>query len=493
MVAGLVSSAWGALVGIAVVPLYLRYLGVEAYGLIGFLVTTQALLQLLDMGIAPTVNREMARSAAKRNVLEMRSMLKTLALVYWSVAALIFAVMYMIAPQIGDRWLHSQTISHESITHAVVLMGLVIACRWPIGLYQSALVGLQQISLSSALNMAMTTLGSFGGVCILAFVSPTVEALFLWQAGVGLLYAGILRWYAWQRVGGSRGAKCELAALRSIWRFSATMMALTFSGLVFSQMDKVILSKLLTLTGFAHYMLAGVVASALNILITPFYNAIYPRFCGYVEVDTPAPLLDLFRISSRLLATVLFSTAMIIVIAGEDLISLWTGNAALAREVGPLAALIAAGTAIHGTMYIPHALQLAKGMTFIPLTINIILLVIMVPVTTSLAFRYGALGGAAAWLLLHVLYVILATGLMQKFVGNSTGVGWLFREVGIPLVVCCLVGALTKYFLDSMDSNSLVKLLVTGGSAASAVAIIFLVSPYMRLSLVTTMRAELRG
>jgi len=74
----------------------------------------------------------------------------------------------------------------------------------------------------------------------------------------------------------------EVRVLRSIWRFSATMLALTISGLVFSQLDKVLLSRLLSLDDFGKYTLAGVVAAALGIVITPFYNTVYPRFSAYV-------------------------------------------------------------------------------------------------------------------------------------------------------------------------------------------------------------------
>jgi O-antigen/teichoic acid export membrane protein len=489
--AGLLSSIWGALIGIAVVPLYLKYLGLEAYGLIGFLVTTQALFQILDMGVAPTVNREMARSAANSNLGAMRSLLRTLAFVYWCVAGLICVVMLGIASEISNRWLHSQTLPHESVTRAVMLMGLVIACRWPIGLYQSALNGLQQIGLTSGINIIMVTFGSLGGVCILALVSPTVEALFLWQAAIGLLTAIVLRWNVWRRVGGA-DAKLDFGALKPVWRFSATMMALTFSGLVFSQLDKVILSKLLSLTVFAQYMLAGVVASSLNMIITPFYNALYPRFCAYVETDELPQLLDLYKIASRLLATVLFATAMVIAIAGEEMIRVWTGNPRLAHEVAPLAALIAAGTAIHGTMYIPYALQLAQGKTFIPLTINLVLLLIMVPITAGLALRYGALGGAAAWLLLHVLYVILATWLMQKYVGISTGLTWFFNEVGVPLAICGAVGVTAGKLLELISVTSLVKLLLAGVAAAASVALTFAASPSMRSGIVTAARVEMR-
>ena len=54
------SQAYVALVGIAMVPLYLKYLGLEAYGLIGFFATAQAWIQLLDFGLSPTLGREAA-------------------------------------------------------------------------------------------------------------------------------------------------------------------------------------------------------------------------------------------------------------------------------------------------------------------------------------------------------------------------------------------------------------------------------------------------
>jgi O-antigen/teichoic acid export membrane protein len=58
---GLVSNIWVALVSIVAVPVYLRYLGIEAYGLIGILASLQAFMSLLDLGMSPAFNREVAR------------------------------------------------------------------------------------------------------------------------------------------------------------------------------------------------------------------------------------------------------------------------------------------------------------------------------------------------------------------------------------------------------------------------------------------------
>jgi O-antigen/teichoic acid export membrane protein len=64
VIANYLGQGWPALMGLAFIPLYIRYLGVEAWGLVGFMSMMQAWLTLLDMGLTPTLSREMARFKA---------------------------------------------------------------------------------------------------------------------------------------------------------------------------------------------------------------------------------------------------------------------------------------------------------------------------------------------------------------------------------------------------------------------------------------------
>jgi O-antigen/teichoic acid export membrane protein len=52
---------------LAFIPLYIKYLGVEAYGLVGLFSVLQISFTLLDMGMSLTLSREMARFRAKVN------------------------------------------------------------------------------------------------------------------------------------------------------------------------------------------------------------------------------------------------------------------------------------------------------------------------------------------------------------------------------------------------------------------------------------------
>ncbi len=474
LIAGLANSIWSALIGLAVVPFYLKYLGIEAYGLIGFFVTTQSLLQLLDMGMAPTINREVARCSASGELKEAGKLLHTLAVVYWGIAAVIAILLLALAPVIAEDWLQSRQLSAQTITHAVMLMGVVVACRWPIGLYQGALIGAQRLTVSSGINMTMVTVGSIGAVAILAYVSPTIEAFFIWQACVGMVYAVTMRFAAWRIIGKTEQNRFDIEKLKSVWRFTAGMSGIGLTALVFTQMDKVILSKMLGLEEFGHYMLATVVVSGLYVLITPVYNVAYPRFSALVATGDTEKLADLYRMGTRLLVSTIFPIAMVLAVFGYELVLVWTSNRAIASNVAPVIALLAIGSGLHGAMYFPYALQLAYGITRLPLTINIILMMAFLPLIIYFALTYGALGGALAWLVLHMMYMLLGTWLTHRRLLKGVGAGWLLQDIGIPLMLTLLIGVLGHFAVHGNEYAALVKLVC--GSLLALVAMVLSVA-----------------
>ena len=102
------SSVWNASLMIAATPIYLSTLGIEAYGLIGFYITLQAVLQILDLGFAPAINREVARTTAVGDVDAARVLLRTLACLYWISAPVLAAGFYLSAPAIAGNWLKTE-------------------------------------------------------------------------------------------------------------------------------------------------------------------------------------------------------------------------------------------------------------------------------------------------------------------------------------------------------------------------------------------------
>jgi len=449
---GLFGSIWSALLGLAVVPLYLKYLGTESYGLIGFFATTQALLQLLDLGLSPTINREVARCSATNNMPEAKNLLHTLSVVYWIMAFIIGLIILVLAPLISSHWLQVKNLPIDTVTQAIMLMGLVVACRWPVGLYMGALMGMQRVALSSVISTTFGTLSSLGTVAILILVSPTIHAFFIWQAFIGVCYAFIMHLVAWRVVeSGNEVRKFSVNDLKRIWKFSAGMSTLAITGVILVQMDKVILSKLLSLEDFGHYVLAGVVANSLYILLTPLFNSIYPRMTALVASGEINKLISLYKIGTRLFLSLFFPIVFTGAFHAQDLLYLWTRDFQLAENTALTVSLLLLGTGLNGAMHFPFALQLAYGNTKLPLTITSVLILILVPMTFILALNYGAIGGALAWLILNVFYLFFGTWITHNKLLIGEAKNWLLVCVGYPMLSSVLVISIGWYLTYVSD------------------------------------------
>jgi O-antigen/teichoic acid export membrane protein len=174
----------------------------------------------------------------------------------------------------------------------------------------------------------------------------------------------------------------------------------------------------------------------------------------------------------------------------QDLVQVWTGDPALAPSVGALLPILAIGTALHCVMYVPYALQLAHGMTRLPLTISALLLIISVPLTIALASAYGAYGGALAWLALHVLYMALGAWMTHRHLLKGLGAKWLAFDVGVPFGLSAVVGLLAHSLSIAGDFSVYVRLGCGAAWVLVAFALTIAASPALRAAVLQYSRVR---
>jgi O-antigen/teichoic acid export membrane protein len=197
--ANFAGNLWTALMSLVFVPLYIRFMGIEAYGLMGIFAVLLGLFALLDMGLSGTLNREMARlSVQKDKAQEMRDLVRTLEIPYWLVGLVIAGIVFLASPLIAYHWVKVKDLPHSSVRTAVVLMGLCVAFQWPMSFYSGGLIGLQRQVLLNGVNAVMATFRGLGAVLILWLVSPTVEAFFFWQIAVSIAHIGLIVFFLWR-------------------------------------------------------------------------------------------------------------------------------------------------------------------------------------------------------------------------------------------------------------------------------------------------------
>ncbi len=103
IVANYAGQIWSALMAVAFVPFYIRILGVESFGLVGFMLSLQALSQFFDFGIGGTVNRALAQRAHDAEAIRSTpDLVRTFELLMWPLSLLIGAVIWLAGPIISD-------------------------------------------------------------------------------------------------------------------------------------------------------------------------------------------------------------------------------------------------------------------------------------------------------------------------------------------------------------------------------------------------------
>ena len=480
IIANLIGSGWVALVSIAFIPLYIHFMGVEAYGLVGFYLTLQALFVVLDMGLTATVSRELARLSATNNMQDMRNLVRTLELIYWVIAVSIVVSVTFLAPWITTNWLNSNVLTDETVQLSIVLMGIIIALRMPYGFYSGGLLGLQRHILLNGIKITIETIKAAGAVLVLWLISPSIDAFFLWQLLIGVVGVVLIAVVLWRSLPGFEPPKFTGSLFSNLWRFAVGMSLTGVLSVILVQSDKVVLSKLLPLQEFGYYMLASTVSMGLYVIVGSVFSAIYPRFTQLVSLGDEKSLIHLYHKGSQLIAVLVMPLAAVVCVFSSDLLLIWTQNPNVAEKVAPILSLLIIGTSLNSLMNIPYALQLAYGWTKLVVYMNAIAVIILIPALIVVVDVLGAIGGALIWLCLNAGYLLFGISIMHRRLLTGEMVKWFRYSVFIPVIVTVTSVLLARLLMIDVTDTGL-RVVLVGCIYLATLAITALSTPSTRI------------
>jgi O-antigen/teichoic acid export membrane protein len=450
VIANYAGQGWSALMSIAFVPLYIRYIGIEAYGLVGLFAVIQVWLGLLDVGMSPALNREMARYVAgAKDIRSTRNLLRTLEVIAGVIGLIVVIIVCLSANWITTQWVKLDHLSLEEARHSVMIMSIAIGARWVAGLYRSALTGLQcQVSLN-ALVIIFATIRGVGVLGVLEWMSPSVVGFFAFQAIVSVLemlaLACMTRAYL---APSSHQIRFEMNELRAIWRFALGVTAISFLALLLTQIDKVLLSSLLPLKEFGYYTLATSVAGVLAMITGPLPTVYFPKFSELVAKNDNQELTRVFHQSAQLVCLTLLPAAAILAVFSYELMFVWVGDSHTAETTAPIITLIALGTLLNGYMVMPYFMQLAHAQTRLVIVANTIAVVVLVPAIIFVVPYWGGVGAAACWLTLNICYMSLLSKFVFRKIMINEMKSWYLNDVIFPSVtVLAAAGCMRILFL----------------------------------------------
>ena len=335
LVANFVAQTLGVLLNLACVPIFLHLLGPEQYGLVGFAVSLQAMLAVLDLGLATTANREFSRTGGQGSgVTSGPVMLRTLELVYFGMGTFVALVLVAAAPWIADHWLQVTGTPREVVRDSLMLLGLATGLRWPVGLYSGVLLGLERQVPLNAVVIARSTLRTVGAALALMILGGTVVTYFGCLVVVSVLELTATAWLAWRsqparRVG---EARFDVRVLRSFWEFSGELTLISVFAAVLKQEDKVIIGRFAPWRRWAHYTVASTLSAGLLLFATPVFTAVFPRLTSLMARGEDRDAASVYHRASALVSTLPRRSAAALILFPGLILSTWTRSPSVASE-----------------------------------------------------------------------------------------------------------------------------------------------------------------
>ena len=345
---------------------------------------------------------------------------------------------------VSQHWLNVHSMPPDVVQRAVELTGLQIAMMWPYSLYEGGLLGLERQVVVNVLSTVGATARGLGALLAMKLYGANINVFLTSQIVAGALLTGAVALALWARLPPSVSRpRVDLSVFRRIRGFALGMTGISVVSLVLTQLDKIILSKMLSLEHFAYYMLAAGVAASITNCAAPFFSSLLPRFVQMSTSGDEAALASLYHRSSQALSVVVIPVGCLISLFATDLVRVWTGDPNVASQAGPIVSLLVLGFMINSLMILPYALQLAIGWTSLVYYQNIFSVVVLVPTLVVLTKLYQGVGAAVVWLLLNLAYLTIFVPLTHRRVLRGEERRWYLDDIGRPFVIAAvtLIGA----------------------------------------------------
>ena len=437
ILANYIGQGWVSFMGLLFIPFYLKILGSESYGLIGLFAVLQVCLGILNVGMSPTLGREMARyNGGALSKTELKNLLRSIEVLGLFISLIITIIVYSIAEWLSKSWLNLEELSTDTAQHAISIMGLVLGLKLFESIYRSALIGLQKQVAFNVANALLATLRGGGALLVLYIYSPTIENFFIWQAIISIATVVFFMTLTYKFIGKSSDrARFSIDALKKIMKFAGGMLGITIVTVLITQIDKIILTKYLSLNEYGNYALVATLAGTLFVLVGPINQAVYPRLCTVVASGMKEQQIEYFHKGSQLVTLIVGSAGIFGMFFSEEILYAWTANIKLAEKSSFILILLFLGNLLNTFVHMPGRLQIANGVTRVGFIINIISLCIVVPLLLYSVPKYGVNGAVFTWVFLNSFYLFIGVHFNFRKILEEEKYVWYLKDILFPVFV----------------------------------------------------------
>jgi O-antigen/teichoic acid export membrane protein len=418
---GVAARVLSSLLTLLSLPLAVRYLGAERFGVWATITSTVVLLNLLDLGIASTLTNHISKSYAVgdrqyaaryvANALALTTSIAGLAGVGLAVAwpRIDWMALFNVAPGVPG----SEVNRTAAVAAVLVLIGL------PASLANRIFAGYQEVHISN-LVVAVGSVANVAGLLLgieLRVSMPVLLAIsagFITFCNLAALAATLTLYKPWLR---PRLALLDWTSARELLASGSGFFLIQIAGVVVFSSDNLVVSHYLGAGQVTPYNVTWRLVMLTAVLQALVFPALWPAYAEAYARQDYAWMRHAFRIVMRATLALNLACAVVFITFGKTLIRLWAGPAAV-----PSTALLVAMTlwsAISGCMTVESCLLAAVNRTRAQGVLSIAAAALNLWLSIVLVQRVGAVGVIAGTILSYLFVLMVPQSLIVRDVLNG--------------------------------------------------------------------------
>ncbi len=444
------SKLWSMVSVFIFIPLYIKFLGSENYGLIGFYALVLGIISFADSGMSSAIIKEFSQESDSNY---KYTIFRNLEKIYLFVCIIICGIIFFSSNFIAEHWISSNGIRKEELSYYVRLIGIGVTSQLISSLYFGALFALNNQVRSNLLQLGWSFSRSALVFILFIVFSKSIELYFIWQIICNLVYVLVLRFFVIkqlkQTANGHLLKKESNKLPKHILTYIGGMVFIAIISAINIQADKLVTSSMFDLGTFGFYNIASSLAQLPAILATPLMAFAFPlfsKFSNQYSEENKQKTLMVFNKIFYFINLIVVVVAVGVIFYTKEILVLWT-KSAIPYSIFPAiefdVKILIIGSFFLALQFPLYYLLLSKGKTKYTIYQGIVQIVLGIPLLYFCSQQFGLYGVPIPWLIINLLaFIYLFIIVNNKYLNFAVSQFYLkilFAPIFITLIVNILV------------------------------------------------------
>ena len=404
-------------VSLFTLPLAVRYLGAQRYGVWATITTTAVWINLLDLGIANTLTNEISRAYAL-NDKEWARRYFTNALGVTALAAASVALLFACLVR-HVNWVElfnvGKEVSATEVERTVIAAVGLTLLALPCNLVSKLLAGYQELHRSSVAS-GMGAVASLAGLALGIVLHVSMPTLYIMSLGA-ITFATLVMMLLvlWQKPWLlPRSSAVDLRSIKQLLDSGSSFFLIQVAAVVVFSSDNLIVSHYLGASEVTPYSVAWRLAGLSALLQTLIFPALWPAYAEAYAKHEYTWIRRTFAMTLKGVVAFNVICAAGLVLFGKTAIRVWAGRAAVPGTY--LLIAMGAWIVVNGFMSVESCLLAALNRTRGQAILSVTAAVVNIGLSLALVRHLGAIGVIGGTILSYLIVLVVPQTLIVRSV-----------------------------------------------------------------------------